>query len=520
MKREKWAAWAIVFAVLVCGVAEATVGGSQATLYGEPDLSSIYVVGHGQAAVAIGYVGWGGAWTAAPNGSQLYAGQIQLTAVSLLSYNSTFTFDLYVATHGWVNDSIVLAPVSATDISVNLPADPNWRAVVLVMDGTSWDGQVATPISLLPNSISDVGGLDILALGIISEMVLVCAAATALGAWVQRRALYAPKFSLLVWGHVIIIAIAAAVLLDFEAVDRTFAGWSPLVYAFAIGPVWFLFILSYFNRAEKAEILQGVARPGGRFHYRRWLVREGDLPNGARVAIKEGWGQWFARARGHHVVLDDGDPSHPAPWSATVEKIRSPTDTKTYDDRLGGRGAGRARAVDDFRVVNPQEDGVALIQHTDTSEPMEVNWPRLVWKRAKEVPAKVAPSGQVLVPAHTKMVWTWPHFTEGSVGALRLADEHYAPAAAVSAHWASQRDLARAFAKVSTDLWVLKANFDAKVQDRVESILTAYQSVVGRPRFDMTDGEADAEAIRSKDTRSLSELLDVRDLPSGTGKAP
>lgn len=503
---------ALAIAAMVAVSSLMGVGGAKADLYGAPNLTSIYVVGHGEAAVAIGYVGWGGAWTAAPNGTELYAGSIYLTIVSLLSYNSTFTYDTMVATHGWVNASIVIPPDVAVNIQVNLPADPNWRTVELAMDGTPWYGTVATPISLLPNSIADVGGLDILALGIISETLIGFAGATAIGAALMRRAIYAPKFSLLIWGHVILIGLAAIILVDFQFVDQTFAGWSPLVYAGVVSPVWLAFVLSYFNRSNKAEILQEVARPALAVTYRRWLIRLGTLPDGRRILIREGWAGFWARVWGAYVVIDDGDPSHARPFEAAVQRVRSPTDTKAGEHWRARHG--RAINVDDFKVVNPQDDGVSILMVTDTSEPLVVDWPRLTWHSTVTVSAKISPEGRVIVPEHTERHLTWPHYTEGSIGALRLADEHYQFVAAASARKTALRDLGRIVSKSLTAFYSLQAAFEAKVNARVEAILVARNSLVNRPTTDLTDSEADAEAMRSADTRSLAELMDVRDLPS------
>ena len=219
----------------------------EAGLTGTPALPSAYLVDNGAALVFVGSESWTAVWASEGNGSQVYSNALLLIAYDLRSSDFLLKVDAYQGSHGWVsNQSVLMASLTETVITVNFVSDANWQSVTLDIGGPPsqggavWQGQIATPFSLLPPSVLNVGGLDILALGIISEGVACFAGMTGLARVLQRRARYAPKFSLLIWGHVVVVGIAATVILDYQWVNMTFAGWSPLAYAFAVSPMMFL----------------------------------------------------------------------------------------------------------------------------------------------------------------------------------------------------------------------------------------------------------------------------------------
>lgn len=480
--------------------------------YGSPSLSSAYVVDNGQALVIVGYQSWGGAWTPAQSGTQIYAASLSLDIFDLASYPIHISINAKETGIGWIqNQSLLITPLNDTTDQIFFSNNPNWHTLNLYLSTTLFQAEVATPISLLPPSVENVGGLDLLVLGILSEAVIAFSALTIAGKIIMRRALWAPKFSLLIWGHVVLIGIASAILLDFQAVDRTFAGWSPLVYVAGVCPMYFLFILSVFNRTSKDELLQVVARPQGRLVYRRWLLRTGILNDGRTVLVRETWGGWLARLFGHHVVIDNGDPSMPEAFSAKVDNRRSPTKTPEKEGFRWRLKTKKLAYSEDFKVANEQEDDVVKILWTETGEPVKVLWPRLTMHRNVEVPPKTSPEGNVLIPAHTERKLAWPHYTESS-HTLSLAPQHFAAHQAVAAGWGKSLDLARVLAKTQTELYILKAGFEAKVNAELESRLLAYFSLVGRTSSDMSQEEASQEAERPKTVRSLAELLDEKTL--------
>ena len=511
----------LLFTVLTIGILTAGTAAAAApapsanaspALTGAPSLTgskSTYLVGNGSALVFVGAESWTNQWNAVSNGSQVYSDALILIAFDLKATNILLTVNAWQDGHGWVsNQSALMAPLTQTVITVPFVSDASWRSIVVKMDGTPFYGQIATPISLLPPGILNIGGLDLLALGIISEGVICFASVMALAKVLQKRARYAPKFSLLIWGPVVLVGIAAAVIFDYQAVNAYFAGWSPLVYAFAVTPMMFLFSLSLFNRAEKAELLQRVAKPQGKILYRRWLLRFSTLPDGRTVLIDERWRGWLARLFGHHVVIDKGDELTPVYYEGETQLMKSPTPSK-----------GTVKVTDRFKVSNPQEDEVARIWWTDTGDPVMVKWPRITIHRLRTIHAKTSPEGTVIRAEFTKPVLSLPHYTEPEVE-LRRALEDYKAVEAVSAEWANTRDPARVLSKVKTDLYVLKAGFSAQVEAEVESRLTAYYSLIGRTTADLSDEEAKNAAKKGETAPSLAELLDESRLRASNKPTP
>jgi hypothetical protein len=499
----------VLVLLLTLALVSPATGDAKAGTFGNgtPELTSTYIVGDGSALVFVGANDWANAWSPETNDSQIYTNQLVLLAFDLHEYNVTLYLAPYEQGFGYVgNQSILLSPDDQATITVTFPSDTNWENVVLYMDGTPFVCQVATPISLLPPSLVNVGGVDILALAIISEGIIVSTAMMGCAKWLHRRTVWAPKFSLLFWGHGILIGMLAAVVIDYQWVDQTFAGWSPLVYAFAVAPAVFFQSLSWFNKGYKVELLQPVARAQGEMVYRRWLLRMGTLGDGRVILIVESWKAWLARVFGHYIVVDEGDPSLPKWFEALVENYKSQTKT-----------AGKTKASDRFKITNPQDDEVERLLWTDTAAPVTVKEPVLTVHRMVTVPARVSAEGQTLRPERTERRLSLPHFTEAEVQ-LVLAPEHFKAAAAVAAGWANLTDLARVRSKEATDLYVTKASFHAQVEAEIESRLTAYFSLIGRTNADLTDEEAGKEAQQGA-APSLADLLDEKALRA-RGQAP
>lgn len=455
---------------------------------------SAFVVGDGSTLVLVGYSTWAAAWSDASNGSQIFTNSIVLVCYDLTTHNVTLRVSI-TELGTTTNQTILLAPLSEFDDSIDLKQDTSWTTVTLKFDGVAdWVGQAATPISFLPPSVLTEGGLDLLVLVIISEAIVAFAAATAIARWLMTRARWAPRFSLLIWGHVILIGIAAMILVDFQWVDATFAGWSPLVYIFTVTPMYFLFVLSFFNKGRRVEILQFLPRPQGKVAFRRWLARIDTLPDGRTILITETWTDTLARAFGKYTVLDDGDPMKDDFFLGDVEKGPSPTLTK--DEFV-------KKSPTDWRVLNPQEDEVTGLMVTDTGQPLESHPPRLTIHRLKKFPPQLSPEGAVLVPAYERTVLTWPHYTT-AWAEWHLASEMWAVAAAVIARWATIFDLERVLATVKHDLHLLKSTFVARVANEVDRTMTALHEVSSRTTTDLTEEQAAEEARSSSHASSTT----------------
>lgn len=477
-----------------------------------PTLSGAFIVGNGAALAVLGYVGWANVFTpVGANGTQVYSQAFYLSLFNLRSAGESVSVEAFQGETKVLSLNVYVGPVAQVGATLGLPANPSWTDTRFVIDNTStWNGPVATPVSFLPNYIANLGGLDLLALTLISFMVLVGASGFAVARWAMRRAVWAPKFSLLVWGHVVLAVLAGAVFLDFQAVDTVFAGWSPLVYPWAVFPLFFLTGLSYFNRAPKVEVVRGVATPTGEMGIERTVVRAGELPDGRSVFIGESWGQFWARFWGHHAVFDDAKLGKEPPLLVPIVNKPSPTAAR------GRRAFKRAQRPSyplagsrlfAFRVRNPQADDIAFMAFAKTEEPVRIVYPKLVWHRTVTVPARtqeaLAADGSkvtlVLKPEHYRTRLSLPHYVEGETNTDVLEDRHYQLAAAVWAGMGSVRDLGRIVSKLGTELAALKAAFDNRVQDEVYSKLRTHYALAGRATSGIGEDESAALARATDD---------------------
>lgn len=490
-----------------------------------PTLQGAFIVGNGTALAIVGYVGFANVWTQAANGSQVYAGALDVVFFNLRSYAADIS--VVVRQAGGFNATAIVTvpPVSEVDRTIVLPEDNHWRSTTLYFDGEAgWNGQVATPISLLPSYILNVGGIDLFALTLVSFMIINVVGGFAVGRWAMKRAIYAPKFSLLIWGHVTIFVIVGVVFLDYAQVDAVFAGWSPLVYPWLTFPMAFLTSLSTYNRSHRVLVTQGVATPSGELGHRLTFARIGRNGEGKLAWVGESWGQFWARFWGHMPLVDDGDDASPKPFLAPVEMGASPTETPRARAKARRRSIvnvpSTSEALTRFPVLNPTTD-IGYVAYGRTSEPIRFPFPHLTIHRIVRVAARVAnlpaiaggaPVPTIVSPEHFERRLTWPHYETPAGGSrVDLEDRHYQPAAAVWAGYASIRDLGRALSKYGAQVQALTAAFENRVQDEVYSKLRTHYALVARSTSGIT--EAEAQELTGK----LPSLLNPNDRAKGAG---
>lgn len=495
---------ALLALVLVAG-ALGPAGGATGGPAQAPNLQGAFIVGNGAALAMVGYVGWANVWTPAGNGSQIYSQAVYIYFFNLHGFNETLDIGVRQSTGYEQNETVVLPGVSQVSVTLQVPPDANWVTTVLSFDGVDyWVGQMATPVSLFPSFLVNLGGTDLFALAIVSFMLVVVVGAFAAGRWAIKRAIWAPRFSLLIWGHVVLAAIAGAVFVDFQAIDSFFAGWSPLVYPWLVFPLAFTTALSYFNRSHKVELLQGLVTGSGEMGYRRTEVRVGRLPDGRLALVGESWGQFWARFWRHYPIIDDGKEDHARPFLAPVVTAVSPTANprarmKSRKRALVQRPTA-ADALTAFPVLNPTTD-VAYVGWVAGSEPIRVEWPRLSVHKVVTLPPRYVPSardgaGPVLLPERKARRLTWPHYVDPARAPIvELEDRHYAPAAAVWAGFATIRDLGRVSSKLALRVEALAARTEQTIQDEVYSRLRTHYALVGRATSGISDEEA-AESVR------------------------
>ena len=464
------------------------------------------------------------------NGSQVFSDSILLDIYSLVNVPQTITISSTERGNVQTQSTTVLPGISDV-ITVNLAQDANWVWDKITVDFTSQYYQVAVPFSFLPSDISTVGGLDLVALAIISEAVVSVAIAVSLSFGIMRKALYARPFSLVIWGHVILLTILGGVILDFQQVDQVFAGWSPLVYAFALFPIFLVWSFSFFNNAGVVEMLQANAPLAGRLSFNRWELRVAKDLRGRYVLIGERRRDFIARIFGHHVPIttEEEQITLPEPFFADVINRRAVSKEtllkyerglkrrpkRTLLGRIRRPSPGKTNAMDDFDCIPVSLNGrpsrkremPSKIMWTPIGKPVTAEFPKLQVHKQVEVPPKLdKTTGAIVVPAHMKRALTWPHYSEGSCN-ITLSSIHFRSATSVIVGWRRAEDLASVLQDTVLDLESLKASFQTQVAKLVREKLTARESLIGRGEMPLSEEETEQESEREKATANNLDAL-------------
>jgi len=466
-----------------------------------------------------GYLSFGGYYNAITNGTEVYAGAFVLVIYALTNFTYPVTISL-TEMGTTTNQETTVVPDVADVVTLNLYQSNSWTQARVVVDGTPQYYTVAVPISLLPSYLDNIGGVDIIALGILSEALIALALALASAYAAQRRALWAPKFSLLVWGHVILIGLAAAVIVDFQWVDQTFAGWSPLVYAIFLWPIFFTFSLSYFNRAPKSEMLQANTPAAGRLSFNRWTLRMMRTTRGWEL-IGPKWKHWLQRLlspKNGHVMLgvkeSDLTSPLPEPFMADIINRRIPHREEILR-RVRRPSPDKNDPLDDFDIIQGSLDGRSgkgddlplKLLFTPTGFPVEVEWPRWSMHKEVEVPEKFFKDGRT-VAAHMVNRLSAPYCKPGKA-TITLHSIHFRAPVSVINGWRSVEDLGNLLDTVTLDLEALKAGFGTQVTRKVRERILAREALMGRGQDDLSELEAASESVReqAKGTTSLDDLF-------------
>lgn len=527
--RKTKLAMTLLVVVIVAAPMAAAVAPARASTLGPPSLTFGFFANDGTVLGFNGYLTWGGIYNPISNGSQVYAGAFVLDLYYLAS-SGTSTITLTVTENGQsTTQHLALLAQQAVQYTVNLPPDNSWTPLTMVVGGTVLQYTVAVPISFLPNQISQVGGLDLLSLAILSEAMICLALAVSCAYACMRRAKWAPKVSLLIWGHVILFSLVGFILFDFQQVDQTFAGWSPLVYAVFLFPVFWLFSLSFFNRAPRAQILRANAPLAGRLSFNSWSIR---ITDDGKEIIDPSWRGFFARLSGKRVRLvpEESGITMPEPFVADLRNLRVAS-RRSILRRVSRPSPDKALPTDDFNLIPSSPEGKFAPREKDlpiklfftpVGQPVVVNWPRLSMHRDVLVPAEVdKDSGMTLIPEHHERRLTLPHFTDGEAH-LQLHSLHFRSAASVVAGWRSAEDLGQVLSDTSLDLESLKADFETQVARKVRQRLLARDALIGRGEDDLDEVEAAQEAERERNTMTAAEmaygkaLVDSRSLSPDT----
>ena len=531
--RRTWTARAfaiVVLALVVLPVAGVGVGGAKASSSPSSNLTPAaglpiefggFLTSDHHYLVFAGVTSWGGTFQPIANNSQVYASTIELVVYSLLSVPTSMTIEL--VENGVASaQTASIAPAGAPSvINVNVLPIHAWTNVELIIDNTPQTFSVAVPLSFLPSDIANVGGLDLIALAIISECLVALAIAVSLAYGFQRKALWAPKFSLLVWGHVILISLAAAILLDFQQVDELFAGWSPLFYAVFLFPIFFVFSLSFFNKARKVELLQARAPLAGRLSFHRWEFLLAKDLKGRWIIIGTRWGDWWARVFGHHVPLTTTEATldMPEPFMADIVNHRVLSRAQV-ERRVRNPTPEKSSGMDDFDVIpvtlsgrpetgSGRSEPPSMLMFTPVGKPVSAEFPRLSFHRDKLIPPRLdRKTGEVIVPEHHARRLSLPHFTDGSAD-ITLHLIHFRSAVSVTSGWRNADSLALLLNDTQLDLEALKSHITETVSKLVKEQVLARESLLHRGEVDLPPEEAVLESEREKTTTlpTLEELF-------------
>jgi hypothetical protein len=494
-------------------------GGSGTNAAGLPVYEQATVADYGQVLVFIGTLSWGGGYTPVQTGTQVYGSTLVLVLYDLKGYNVSVPLALNDS-GVWSNSTVTVAAGSPTVDNLDLTPNTAWEPVTLTIGATSLSYSVATPISFLPNSIANVGGLDLLSMVVVSQMLIGLTLAFWVARWAMSRALWAPRFTLLIWGHVALSGLLAAVILDYQFVDSTFAGWSPLVYAFAISPMGWLWGLSLFNRTDPTLLERGDAPLGGRMTYHVWELAVGvDPRTGEKVLCRLTWSGFWARFWHHYTPLIPAQEGLVVDhFEAEVVKHRV-VDLGEYRKQIR-----KGNPLDDYDVIHADFTGSrkdarkwTKLYWTTSEKPLWVEWPFLTIHREVEVPAKLSPEGNVLVPAHTKTKLALPHYDPGSAADLGLAPGAWATQQSVVLGWRTASSLAKVNSDLALRADVLESSFEARVADEVKTRLTAHYALSGRITHDLTEAEAGAEAANARSVDDYLRQLPTATKPTGGG---
>lgn len=523
-------AFVLLFFIVLVVAAPLAAPGARASAAGEPTFQDGFIADNGQVLGFMGVLTWGTQFEPISNGSQVFAGSLLLVLYDLTRGN--LSVPVSIGELGSVSSfNTPVEPLVADVLTIPVQQVTSWTTVTVTVGGYAQVYSVAVPISLL-GSATSIGGLDLLVLAILS-LTLIGFGLAVFAAWrTMRRALWAPPFSLLIWGHVILAAILAAIIIDFQWVDQTFAGWSPVVYTVFLWPVFWLFSLSFFNRPALSQLLRPRAPVSGRLSFDCWYVLIDRGPDRDWQILDPSWWGFWARFWGHPVRLGTKESGILRPEIFEAELLHHNVEDRASIirrmklRRVRRPSPAKESALDDFEVTplvmgrGDRGRNVPLrrrqrptkILFTPSGHPVNVEWPRLSIHKKVEVPGKMSGTGQVMVPAHTQTRLALPHYNEGKAE-VSLAPIHYRTQQSVVHGWRSAEDLAMVLSDSQLDLESLKSHFETRVEQEVRQRLLARESLTGRVASDLTEEQAAEEAEAGR--FHLDRLLDA---PMSTDK--
>lgn len=476
------------------------------------------------------------------DGATLFGNNLQIFVYNLHSYQVPMTLTVFEGVsarngtggHSVLTQSFTAFPLQDTEVDIKIPQDLSQVVDNLTVDGVTWVYYHLTPFSLIPFD-TNIGGLDLLAITVLIEIVVFTCPLILLARRLTHKAIFAPKFPMIVYGHVVLLGLLFTFFADYQFLDQTFGGVSYLVYPIIVSVIIFLWSLSLFNRAEVVEILKPDVMSGHRLRYLRWTQLVGQTSDGRTVIIDPRWRGFVYGLLGHWATLIPTESEatvEGAPAGADIEnrETMAAHEIAKRDKKLRRMRPGKERPEDDFKVVNAIDtrDPVKLYW-VDSDQPVSVEFPHLSWHHWVEVPAKLDKEGHEVVPKHSVQKLTWPHIVDGE-STIRLAGIHYLDAPLAALGWSRAEDDFRLLERRAYAVYVLRSRVHSEADRLTEERIAEMLQMMEAGEIPMTEEEAWAatEHRGVKDRRDLAadaladreRLQRLKDLADRTRRSP
>jgi hypothetical protein len=404
-----------------------------------------------------------------------------------LTYSESFAVDAY----------------NITTIGFTLPSDTNPSDTKLCVDGACMTFVHATPLTLFPSGVLNIGGLDLVVFSTVVEFAVISVALLPLARYLCRKALWSPRFRIeLLIPHLIAFVVIGTAL-DFQAFDTFFGGYAFILYApmFAI-PVFF-WQLHFFNVAKPVEVLRPDPQGGHRLRYNRWRIWVGDLPDGRKILVGTRWRDWWARLFGHFPVLVAADvdgtkigPPSESPlvtWRAEVRGERHDKRVAAFRSRTN-----RDTPLDDFLIAGDldyrEKDAPVKLLWVDSNRWLDTSMPHFSAHRKVPVPAKYKDGVQV-EPATEKNRWCFPYYVDVAPQ-ISLAGLHYIDVPAAALGWISAERAYRRVEDLRLSNNALRVGQFDIADESAETRTAEIYRLLHRDRMPMSDAEATEDVRR------------------------
>ena len=435
------------------------------------------------------------------DGGLLFGNQIVLYLYNLQAFNQSLHVTVYqhVNSLGVNGTKLLSTTMTATalgvsEINVNFPDNIPQTRENLTVDGASWVFFHLTPYSLLPNLITTVGGVDLLVIGILVIVLVLVCPLIMIGRWLSHKALHAPNFNLLIWGHVIVIGLLTLLFFDYQTLDSLFGGLSYYLYPVVIAVMIGLWSMHLFNKSQIIEILKPDTMSGHRLRYLRWTQLIGTLADGRVVIIDPRWRGFIYALLGHFTTLipvESEATVEGRPAGADIEnrETLAAHELRKIDQHMARRRPGKEKPEDDFQIINAVDSGDPVrLFWVDSDEPVVVEFSHTSWRKEVDVPEMVDKHG-VHVAAHKEQKLTWPHIVDGE-SSIRLAGIHYFDAPLAALGWSTAEDDFALLEKRAYAVYVLRSRLHSETNRLTEERLSEFLMLLESGNTPLTEQEA------------------------------